>query len=88
MKHLPALAEEFEHESCYYQAFRHIHYQTNCFSKHRMELYSNVFLLGKPIYEINEADKAAMSAVGFKDFRNIKRYTQMQIREIKFYGSD
>ena len=26
MKHLPALAEEFEHESCYYQAFKHIHY--------------------------------------------------------------
>ena len=46
MKHLPTLAEEFEHESCYYQAFKHIHYQINCFAKHRMEVYSNVFLLG------------------------------------------
>ena len=53
-----------------------------------MELYPNVFLLGKPTCEISEADKAVLSAVGFKDFRNIKRYTRMQIREIKFYGSD
>ena len=88
MKHLPTLAEEFEHESCYYQAFKHIHYQINCFAKHRMEVYSNVFLLGKPTCEISEVDVVALSAVGFTDFRNVRRYTRMQIRDIKFYGSD
>ena len=53
-----------------------------------MEVYPNVFLLGKPTCEISEVDMAALSAVGFKDFRNVKRYMRMQIHEIKFYGSN
>ena len=88
MKHLPALTKEFEHESCYYQAFKHIHYQTNCLSSHQTEVYPNVFLLGKPTCEISEVDMAALSADGFRDFKNTKRYTRMQTHDIKFYGSD
>ena len=50
-----------------------------------MEVYSNVFLLWKPACEISEVDMVALSAVGFTDFGNVRRYTWMQIREIKFY---
>ena len=53
-----------------------------------MEVCPSVFLLGKPTCEISEVDMAASSAVRFRDFRNTKRYTRMQIHDIKFYGSD
>ena len=66
-----------------------MYYRHNYSSSNRTEVF--VYLLGKPLKEkdaITKTDTAVLTALGYNDFRNIKKYLRIQIRDIQFNSCD